>query len=48
MIQGLLAMLRDALAFIFNPEARQHSGHHYPNGGGGMSIREAKNRGLIQ
>lgn len=47
MFKGFLEMLQGARAFCVNPEARQHSGFHHP-GGGGMSVREAKNHGLIK
>ena len=35
----------DAYAFLTNPDARKLSRHKYPNGNG-MSVREAKKRGL--
>lgn len=41
-----LAILGSAWAFLMDPEARVLSGVTYPNGNG-MSVREARKRGLI-
>ena len=38
-------IFEDACAFLTDPDARKFSRHKYPNGNG-MSVREAKKRGL--